>query len=320
MSPALRSFMSGLVDYAGLFPPAGLDMAPAAANYARYRGLQEAWMLGRFICPAGRLEELGHCLPPGFADRGPWELSVLAGDARGPDEALAALPGQVRAMQAMQERFAGRVAVAALEIPLPQAAVRPGGSFLDEALAALAGPDLAGREIYFEVPAAGDQGSDQEALTAIAALRERVPGDRAEVGAKFRCGGVTASAFPAVERLAGVVHHCRRLQLPLKFTAGLHHPVRHRASEPEVMMHGFFNVFGAGLLAHGTAAGLAEVEACLAETDPSAFAFTGQGFAWRDHQVPAQAVASIRREMLRGFGSCSFDDPRRDLTALGLLS
>lgn len=319
MTEAFRNFMTGLVDYAGLFPPAGLDMGPAVAEYVRHRDLDDAWMLGRFICPAGRLAELGECLPAGFADHGPWELSVLAGDGRGLDEARAALPGQLRALRDLRERFADRLDVGALEIPLPAAAGAAAERFLDDVPALLAASDLGGRELYIEVPAAGDPQGDQEALGAIAAVRGRAAKGSAEVGAKFRCGGVEAAAFPAVERLAGIIDHCRRLDLPLKFTAGLHHPVRHLAREPRVTMHGFFNVFGAGLLAFGLNADLAEVEACLAETDPAAFAFSGREFAWRDRRVPAAAVANLRRDRLRGFGSCSFDDPRRDLRALGLL-
>ena len=47
-----------VVDYAGLFPPAGLDMRAAVGNYARYAAGPWAWALGRFIVPVSRLEEL----------------------------------------------------------------------------------------------------------------------------------------------------------------------------------------------------------------------------------------------------------------------
>jgi hypothetical protein len=53
-SETLRVLMSGLIDYAGLFPPASLDMAAATRNYAEYREGEYAWMLGRFVVPAAR--------------------------------------------------------------------------------------------------------------------------------------------------------------------------------------------------------------------------------------------------------------------------
>ena len=54
---AIHALMSGLIDYAGLFPPAKLPMDKAVANYAKYLGSPESWMLGRFILPVSRLEE-----------------------------------------------------------------------------------------------------------------------------------------------------------------------------------------------------------------------------------------------------------------------
>ena len=53
----LRILLRGLIDYAGLFPPASLDMADAVRNYAAYREGEHAWALGRFVVPAARLEE-----------------------------------------------------------------------------------------------------------------------------------------------------------------------------------------------------------------------------------------------------------------------
>ena len=55
---SIRTLLNGILDYAGLFPPARLGMAEAVANYARYREDDRSWMLSRFICPAGRLAEM----------------------------------------------------------------------------------------------------------------------------------------------------------------------------------------------------------------------------------------------------------------------
>jgi hypothetical protein len=63
----LRILLTGLIDYAGLFPPAALDMPTALRNYAAYREGEYAWMLGRFVVPVERAGEV---------DRG-WPLSVL---------------------------------------------------------------------------------------------------------------------------------------------------------------------------------------------------------------------------------------------------
>jgi hypothetical protein len=55
---AIRALLSDLIDYAGMFPPAGLDMAEAVRNYDAYRRGEYGWALGRFVVPAARLDEL----------------------------------------------------------------------------------------------------------------------------------------------------------------------------------------------------------------------------------------------------------------------
>ena len=56
MTPIHR-LLTGLIDYAGLFPPAGLTMTSAVSNYATYRAGDDSWALARFILIASRLEE-----------------------------------------------------------------------------------------------------------------------------------------------------------------------------------------------------------------------------------------------------------------------
>jgi hypothetical protein len=211
------------------------------------------------------------------------------------------------------------VAVEILEAPVPDAAAGDAcTAFLDRLLPALAEGGLAGREIFVELPAAGD---DAAALAVIAAAAGRHAGSGGafrRVGAKLRCGGLTAAAFPPPARVATVIARARELGVALKFTAGLHHPVRHRAREPEVMMHGFLNVFGAACLAWGADLAADELVACIAETDPGAFVFAGEAFTWRGHTVDAATIRNLRSRWLCGFGSCSFAEPRDDLFKLGL--
>jgi hypothetical protein len=69
---AIRTLMSDLIDYAGLFPPAGLDMASAVRNYNAHKRGEYGWALGRFVVPATRLHELST-----FGQEGPARLSVL---------------------------------------------------------------------------------------------------------------------------------------------------------------------------------------------------------------------------------------------------
>jgi hypothetical protein len=70
MTRSLRVLLEGLIDYAGLFPPAALTMQDAVRNYARYRDGEYAWALGKFVVQKERVKEV----PPEFP------LSILGID------------------------------------------------------------------------------------------------------------------------------------------------------------------------------------------------------------------------------------------------
>jgi hypothetical protein len=120
--------------------------------------------------------------------------------------------------------------------------------------------------------------------------------------AKVRCGG---TVLPSIPRLAELIDACRRLEVPFKATAGLHHPVR-QGDE-----HGFLNLLAAAVFG--------EEEEALAEEDASAFRVSADAFTWHDHSVGADEIARIRQELFVGFGSCSAREPIDGLAELGLL-
>ena len=60
---SLRILLEGLIDYAGLFPPAALTMQDAVRNYARYREGEHSWALGRFVVPKERAREVPREFP-----------------------------------------------------------------------------------------------------------------------------------------------------------------------------------------------------------------------------------------------------------------
>ena len=114
MNVSSKALLTGLIDYAGLFPPAGLGMAEAAAEYARALKSPFGFAVGRFVVPAGRLAELAEAAPKQGES---WRLSVLVED-----------PGRAPA--------AGRFVIDAVETKA-----------LD------AGVDASGRMVFVEMPA-----------------------------------------------------------------------------------------------------------------------------------------------------------------------
>jgi hypothetical protein len=316
MSQALTAFMDTLIDYAGLFPPATLDVPTAVAEYARHRSEPEAWMLGRFIAPSGRLDEIAAAAGPLLGAGPPWGFSVLVGARDTAQNALSNLAVQAEQIALFEREMGGRAWVQCLEAALPPDGAATAETFVPQLLSALSEVGLGQREIFLEILPGGD---DAAALAAISQARAGAADDFRRIGAKLRCGGMTADAFPTCERIAEVIQGCVEWDLALKCTAGLHHPVRHRAVEPDVMMHGFLNVFGAGVLAWAEQPAREVLVACLEETDPAAFTLSGEYFAWREHRVSAATTRRIRSRALCGFGSCSFAEPRADLQTLGVL-
>ena len=57
VDPPRQALYARLIDYAGLFPPASLELADAIADYDRARRQPHAWMLGPFLLPSSRLTE-----------------------------------------------------------------------------------------------------------------------------------------------------------------------------------------------------------------------------------------------------------------------
>jgi hypothetical protein len=292
-SPSLRALVAGLVDYAGLYPPAALPMADAVGEYARQLDLPEAWMLGRFVVPVARLAEFADVAAPLVATRAPWRISALAGDDPIADAA---------AIRSLNAAHAGRLRVDAVEgkASTPEQVVRASRAF---------GTDFA---LYLELPS-GDE--PRPLLEAVSLQGAR---------AKIRTGGVTAGAFPTAAAIARFLQRCAELDVPFKATAGLHHPLRgeHRltyeADAPRAAMFGFLNVFAAGAMATG---GVAEAELIqvLEEREASAFAFPPDGLRWRHRFVPLEQLARARASFAMAFGSCSFREPVSDLQELSLL-
>lgn len=289
---AVREALSGLIDFAGLFPPASLGMAEAVAEYRSARTGPQAWMVQRFICPADRLLELAGVLSATMtAGEEPWALVVTA------------RPGDLAVIADFEAEMSGGADVVVVETLLPEGA---------DVAAVVEIVEARHSVVFFEVPWQRPIGPPLDVLVAARSALGRA------LGAKVRCGGVVAEAFPAPEVLADFLVACRHRKLPVKATAGLHHPFRHLDPITGFTHHGFVNLLAAAALAHtdGSPEELAEV---LADMDPDAFALTARSLTWRGHRIEAADLTATRRDLFVGYGSCSFNEPVDDLTALGIL-
>jgi hypothetical protein len=292
---SVRLLLAEIVDYAGLFPPAQLLMAEAVTNYATYKNSNFRWMLGRFVVPAARLDEFAEHTRD-FLKRGDsaWKLSVLAGED---------IYETLRLVEDFNAAHAPYAVCDALEIKAASASQI-------EAVAEAAPPQLTN---YFEIPN-DDRLADLVVTLAINKQR-----------AKLRTGGVTPEAFPRPEEITRFMRTCLAANVPFKFTAGLHHPIRcqrpltYEKDAPTGMMYGFLNVFLAAAFAR-EGYKPAVIKEVLEDEWEESFVFEDGGVLWRqEHFIGATQIRYLREKSAISFGSCSFEEPIADLREIGLL-
>lgn len=296
----MRALVAGLVDYAGLFPPAQLGMHDAMRNYAAYLGGSHAWMLGRFVLPVARLAEFdassAELLPRGEGSS-PWTLAALAG-ADIEADVQQALNFNCRHWQGSE---AGHGVIDTIEL-------RASSTF-DPAAMRASVPDFF--TTYVEIPATSDPGSKLD------------PIQHAGARAKIRMGGVTPDVFPAPDDVIAFITGCAARGLPFKATAGLHHllrseyPLTYDSGSARATMYGFFNVFLAAAALHSGAAP-DDARGILMESNLNAFRFDDAGVTWRQRTLATADIAG-GRELATSFGSCSFREPMDELAAVGLI-
>ncbi len=324
IAPALRALMEGLIDYAGLFPPAKLPLGEAIANHAAYKAGADAWMLGRFIIPASRLAELEEHRTR-FSPALALDVSALGRGGASRDELIENLRRDSAEILAFLKSFDRRGSVGVLEVKLPAETLQRGEAGAVTRLVVESAAILESAhpiEIWPFIEGGGPehwQDLLEPVVRGLAEARRSVSGGRViPPGFKLRCGGVEAPAFPSAANVARAIVLCRDAQVPLKCTAGLHHPIRHHNEGVATRMHGFVNVFGAAVLAHARRLGEREVVNIIECERASEFTFDG-ALTWRAESAGAEEIRRIRRHAAISFGSCSFDEPREDLASLGLL-
>lgn len=281
---AIDTLLAGLIDYAGLYPPASLEMRRAVENYLAYRSGRRAFALGRFIVDLNRIDQLRSVAGSDLAH---FRISLIV-----PPETEIGTIG------------------ALLDAGLPIESVETKASDLQaiEQIGKIIPQNL---ETFIEMPI---DTMNEEMLERIAATG---------ICLKLRMGGVVPEAFPSAASVACALQAVERFRLTFKATAGLHHPLRshHRltyaADSPTGMMHGFINLLCAAALVHfgGSAE---EAEQILEEQDPGAWVLTPQAISWRSRRWTVDQLSETRKRFV-SVGSCSFEEPIRDLEAMGWL-
>jgi hypothetical protein len=277
-----KVFFEGLVDYAGLFPPAECSLAEALKRYATYQNSAKAFILGRFIIPLAKVDEL---VPYRSLFKKKLSLAVVTKNL-----------DRLERIDTFNKEHAEWASIDVLEV-----------AYL-KGKAEISVLEKLNIQVYCEFP----KKEREEGIEVIVA-------SNADLSVKMRCGGVVAELFPSVDEVVSLILSCRNKGLKMKFTAGLHHPIRHYDDSIGCKMHGFVNIFSGGMIAHVHDLESEQLSAIISDEEPTNFTFDGAGFSWKGKQVTWVQVEALRKSSFSSYGSCSFEEPIDDLKTLGYL-
>ena len=260
-------------------------------------------MLNTFVLPVIQFDSAKQLLPQ-FDPLHPLRVSALGPkteNAAAFCDTLAEIEADIRSLAAHNVDL---VSVNQLEMWVPQDVDLP---VLNEA-----------RSILGDLPAFWEAPVERakETITLLAELNSEM--DEPTFGFKLRTGGVTPDAFPTSAQIAQALVVPATHQVPIKFTAGLHHPLRQYREEVQTRMHGFLNVLGAAILAAEHKWNEKQTVAMLEDENPKSFSFDDEFFAWREWKIDLKPLNN-RRKFVTSLGSCIFDEPLEDLHALNFL-
>ncbi len=334
MKKAVRVFLTDLIDYAGLFPPAKLPMEEAVRTYLHERETSPYQaMLGKFVCPTARLQEVLSGTNSALWDR-PLPVNALGSPSTQASDLVEVIEADLKSIEAYCWALLGRTpppppidpddeendallpalcdlgGVHAYEFALPKDL--PSDDFIQISQRLVESLKRTGLQAFIEVPLSARWESD---IASVCQCISRTP----TFGMKLRCGGLTPEAFPSDVQIASFIDCCRTHRVPWKATAGLHHPCRHWDASLQVWHHGFLNVFGAGILAWTNPLQVGDIAGILADRTAQHFRFEPDCFAWKDWSCSAGQVVLARDDFATAFGSCSFTEPCQDLIAMGML-
>lgn len=268
----MDALFGGLFDYAGLFPPAALDLEPAVNAYRRHRTASEAFTVSRFVCKASALPALDEILGTQPLDGEELPIAVI-GSHGGPER----FAHDAEAMEAFDSECE-HAFVDAYETAIHDAHELKGTL---KALRALRNIDL-----FVELPPTSDW---EHVLPEIA--------EADGVFAKLR-----TDPAPPPERLAAFISLCLSLEVPFKLTAGLHSLFP--SAEP--LKHGLISVVGGAALAF--AHDLNDRELARLLVVPAGDWELSDSLTTKGASVGAAEVDACR-EFFRSVGTCSIAEP-----------
>ncbi len=300
---SLKLFLTKLIDYAGLFPPAKLQLKPALHNYINDIKCSDKWMLSQFILPLINLNNISDGMMNGFSRKFPLKLSLLSNE----------LGLDINQLILFKDKYNDKVEFSGLESRILD--IYSFHSILEKTNK-VQNKNQLGMSSFFELPT--QENWIDKMNKSVEIITEFNINHNSNFGFKLRCGGVEPDMFPSPENIAETIIICIQNQIPMKFTAGLHHPIRHYNDSVQTKMFGFFNIFIGGMLAKKYRFSRVELIEALIDESSNNFKFEEEGLSWKKFNLSNKEIKQFRENDFISYGSCSFNEPREDLTKLGI--
>ncbi|UCF65139.1 MAG: hypothetical protein JSW33_04705 [bacterium] len=330
MYHSFKAFMNGLIDYAGLFPPARLSLEEAFDRFLAYQEHPSGWILSHFICPARLLPKLITYRKILQEKEIKPFLTVLPDSDKTPGVYLRAFEKNIQKLDEFLQRMDQWVNIGAFEFRIPSEFLAdktfpPLHEFFLAIHEKIKQVGIQHPKLFFELHKSGKWLKYVDLFAKeIERFNELILDNEFSelsgiAGLKLRCGGESPEIFPSGDEISVVLSACSARRIPFKATAGLHHPIRQFNLSVQHMMHGFLNVFCAAMLTFHHRLSKDQILTILNEENPGKFLFTDDHFRYGDWILTTPDIQQLRAKYIKSFGSCSFEEPREDLITLGLL-
>ena len=303
MRTASEVFLSKLIDYAGIFPPANLKLPLALSNYRSYMQSTHHWIISKFIISSTDLRKISIKDINQFNSQNLLNLSIITKNFN----------KDYNIINTFLREFSNNVKFSCLETQISNI-----NNFNNQMIEIndLIKKNKLNISLFFELLSKNWKDDIPFVIDNISRFNKTY---ETNFGFKLRCGGIKKSSFPAPTYISTVLLQSIKKNVPMKFTAGLHHPYIYNDSQINTKMYGFFNVFLSGMFAKKYDLNENDIIKILIDENKNHFQFKENKIKWKSYYITTDEILDYRLKNFISFGSCSFDEPCEDLKENGIL-
>ncbi len=317
---SLNIFMQGLLDYAGLFPPATLSLQNSLKNFAEYYHHNQKEWLGKFILPINKINETISILNKQniFSTlENKAQLSIILSNCKSLSEYKNCAQNDLISIKNLINQIGNTINICSFEILPPIDIFNSGNTDLLKNFLIYSSEVLFEfkdkTDFYCELPLSEKL---NDYLTTIKIHNENI--NLLKISVKLRTGGVTQQQIPSSKDIAEAIFLCAKHKIPLKATAGLHVPVPNENLQVGAKLHGFLNIFSCMLLCYNqilidkNIINIEEIKKIISSYSYKDFKFSETGLQIgenKDRFISNQSMTALRKNYIKSFGTCSFLEP-----------